>query len=64
MTNTTKCTIETRNIDKIYQNGGEDLKVLDNINLKVYEGSFIAILDPSGQLVIIGIKYIYSIWME
>lgn len=49
MTNTTKCTIETRNIDKIYQNGGEDLKVLDNINLKVYEGSFIAILGPSGS---------------
>lgn len=37
------------NIVKSYRNGEQDLKVLKNINLTVYEGEFLAIMGPSGS---------------
>ena len=44
-----KCIIDARNIVKIYQNGSEELKVLDDINLQVVENDFTVILGPSGS---------------
>ncbi|HBX23623.1 MAG TPA: ABC transporter ATP-binding protein [Desulfotomaculum sp.] len=41
--------IDARNIDKIYKNGAEELKVLDDVTLKVWQGDFTAILGPSGS---------------
>lgn len=49
MTYGAKCIIDAKNIVKIYQNGSEELKVLDDITLKVFEGDFTAILGPSGS---------------
>ncbi len=41
--------IETRNLKKSFMVGrGREIVVLENINLKVYEGSFVAILGQSG----------------
>lgn len=37
------------NIVKSYRNGEQDLKVLKDINLTVYEGEFLAIMGPSGS---------------
>jgi putative ABC transport system ATP-binding protein len=44
-----KCIIDARNIVKIYQNGAEELKVLDDVSVKVMKNDFIAILGPSGS---------------
>lgn len=41
--------IELKNIIKDYDNGGVTTHVLKNINLKVEEGEFIAIMGPSGS---------------
>ncbi|HAA90388.1 MAG TPA: macrolide ABC transporter ATP-binding protein [Peptococcaceae bacterium] len=41
--------IDARNIVKVYQNGSEELKLLDNISLTVQENDFVAILGPSGS---------------
>lgn len=41
--------IETRNITKDYQNGTEQLRVLDDISFEVAKGDFLAILGPSGS---------------
>ena len=41
--------IDLRNINKIYRNGDQELKVLKNINLTVEEGEFVAIMGPSGS---------------
>ena len=41
--------IDLRNINKTYRNGDQELKVLKNINLKVEEGEFVAIMGPSGS---------------
>ncbi|KJS13212.1 MAG: macrolide ABC transporter ATP-binding protein [Peptococcaceae bacterium BRH_c8a] len=49
MINNIKCIIDARNIDKIYKNGAEELKVLDDVTLKVWQGDFTAILGPSGS---------------
>lgn len=49
MTDSAKCIIDAKNIVKIYQNGAEELKVLDDITIKVFEGDFTAILGPSGS---------------
>ncbi|RYD03353.1 ABC transporter [Desulforamulus aquiferis] len=43
------CVIDARNIVKIYENGAEELKVLDDVSLQVYQGDFFAILGPSGS---------------
>jgi len=44
-----KCIIDARNIVKIYQNGSEKLKVLDDVSMQILEGDFIVILGPSGS---------------
>lgn len=36
-------------ITKTYRNGDEELQVLKGIDLKVYEGEFVAIMGPSGS---------------
>ncbi|HNX28352.1 MAG TPA: ABC transporter ATP-binding protein [Syntrophomonadaceae bacterium] len=41
--------IDTRNLYKIYQNGAEELTVLNDVSIKVYPGDFMAILGPSGS---------------
>lgn len=41
--------IKLVNINKCYQNGDQELQVLKNINLKVNEGEFLAIMGPSGS---------------
>jgi lipoprotein-releasing system ATP-binding protein len=40
--------IELKNITKIYQNGFE-FRALDNANLKIKKGEFVAIIGPSGS---------------
>jgi len=49
MNNKMKCIIDAKNIVKIYKNGNEELRVLDDISIKVIENDFIAILGPSGS---------------
>lgn len=49
MSKTNNCIIDARNLVKIYQNGAEELKVLDDVSLQVFEGDFFAILGPSGS---------------
>lgn len=44
--------LELQNIEKIYKNslkGGIDVKVLDDINFKIYPGEFISIVGQSGS---------------
>jgi putative ABC transport system ATP-binding protein len=40
--------IETRNLKKIYTTGEVETTALDNVNLNVKEGEFVAIMGPSG----------------
>ena len=49
MNNNGRCIIDARNIVKIYQTPYEELKVLDDISIKVMENDFTAILGPSGS---------------
>lgn len=44
-----KLVIELRDIEKIYQNGSQDLHVLNKVNLSIEEGEFVAIMGPSGS---------------
>ena len=41
--------IELKNINKTYNIGEQELKVLDNINFKVQKGEFVSIIGPSGS---------------
>ncbi|MFZ5595778.1 MAG: ABC transporter ATP-binding protein [Bacillota bacterium] len=41
--------IDAKNIVKVFKNGSEELRVLDDINIRVMEGDFTAILGPSGS---------------
>jgi putative ABC transport system ATP-binding protein len=41
--------IETRNLVKEYQQGGHPLRVLNNVNLLIEKGEFMAIMGPSGS---------------
>lgn len=43
------CVNDAVNLVKIYKNGSEELKVLDNVSIKVFEGDFMAVLGPSGS---------------
>ena len=45
----TKTVIELENINKIYQTGKNQLQVLFDICLQIYEGDFISIVGPSGS---------------
>lgn len=49
MTISSSCVIDANNIVKIYQNGSEELKVLDDVSIKVLHSDFIAVLGPSGS---------------
>lgn len=41
--------IETENLSRVFTLGGQDIKALDGINLKVTKGEFISITGPSGS---------------
>ena len=41
--------IEVQSVNKTYQRGGETLVVLDDLNLEVPEGDFLALMGPSGS---------------
>ena len=41
--------IEVQSVNKTYQRGGETLIVLDDLNLEVPEGDFLALMGPSGS---------------
>ena len=41
--------IEMRDITKIYNVGGEEVRALDGASLTVYEGEFVSIIGPSGS---------------
>ena len=41
--------IEVKGVNKTYQRGGETLVVLDDLNLDVPEGAFLALMGPSGS---------------
>ncbi len=41
--------VEIRNISKSYQRGAETIPVLENINLDIPEGEFLALMGPSGS---------------
>lgn len=49
MSDTRKPIIEMRNVCKIYQIGGEEVRALDNASLSIHEGEFVAIIGPSGS---------------
>src|SRR2546422_9440599 len=41
--------VELRNVSKIYQLGGEEIRALDDVTLDIAEGEFISIIGPSGS---------------
>lgn len=41
--------IETENLSRVFTLGGQDIKALDGVNLKVTKGEFISIIGPSGS---------------
>ena len=41
--------IELKNVTKIYELGGEKIYALNQVNLKVSDGDFVAIIGPSGS---------------
>ena len=49
MTEERKVLIDLKNIVKSYKNGDQELQVLKGVDLKVYDGEFLAIMGPSGS---------------
>jgi len=41
--------IEVRDLDKTYRRGGEEIRVLQGLNLDVSKGEFVAFMGPSGS---------------
>jgi putative ABC transport system ATP-binding protein len=41
--------IEIRNLSKIYQLGGEEIRALDDISVDIDQGEFLSIIGPSGS---------------
>jgi putative ABC transport system ATP-binding protein len=48
-TDTRKAIIDIRNITKIYKMGDLEVKALDGVSLKIYDGEFVSIMGPSGS---------------
>ena len=44
-----KSIIETSNLCKSYASEGQQMHILKNIDLKIYEGQFTVIMGPSGS---------------
>lgn len=49
MTEERKVLIDLKNIVKSYKNGDQEFQVLKGVDLKVYDGEFLAIMGPSGS---------------
>src|ERR1039458_8995018 len=47
--NGTDSLIKVRGLDKTYKRGGEDVHVLQGLNLDVARGEFVAFMGPSGS---------------
>ncbi len=45
----TSSLIQVRDLDKTYRRGGEDIDVLQGLNLDVNQGEFVAFMGPSGS---------------
>ena len=43
-----KAIIKAENLTKIYKDGQNEIKALDDLNFSFYEGEFVVILGPSG----------------
>ena len=41
--------VELKNVSKIYKTGEKEFKALDNIDLSINKGEFVAIIGPSGS---------------
>jgi len=41
--------VDCANLTKIYEQGGEEIRPLDGLDLRVFEGEFIALMGPSGS---------------
>jgi putative ABC transport system ATP-binding protein len=41
--------LQIRNVDKVFRRGSEDIHVLQNLNLEVPQGEFLALMGPSGS---------------
>lgn len=41
--------VELKNVDKIYKEGNQEIRVLKAVNFNVEEGEFVAIMGPSGS---------------
>jgi len=44
-----KSLIQVRGLEKTYKRGGEDIRVLQRLNLDVDKGDFVAFMGPSGS---------------
>ena len=44
-----KTVLEAKNIEKVYDTGGNKFAALKGINLQVKEGEFVGIMGPSGS---------------
>lgn len=43
-----KAVIKMKNINKVYKMGGSEFRALDNVNLTINKGEYVAIVGPSG----------------